>query len=185
MRKGKILTGCLAILLLVSGCSGGTSSEPTDEPKITVSAAPSVEPAKTSLPDEESSQQKTYQKEEKARLSGLEMELLSVEEQAPASNDRLSAGKKYVLCKFRMENKSEKDITVNSQKSFEGFSDGMAVLTDNGRSLDDVVMLDGILKPGGVLEGYVVFKLPEIWRNIEITYIPGEPGKKIIFCYTK
>ena len=100
MRKGKILTGCLAILLLVSGCSGGTSSEPTDEPKITVSAAPSVEPAKTSLPDEESSQQKTYQKEEKARLSGLEMELLSVEEQAPASNDRLSPERNMCFASF-------------------------------------------------------------------------------------
>lgn len=183
MKKRNFLTGCLAALLLISGCSGGTPSEPKDEPKITLSAVPSAEPTETSLPDEELSQ--IYQKEEKARLDGLEMELLSVEEQAPASNDRLSAGKRYVLCKFRAENKTEKDIALNSQKSFEGFSDGMAVLTENGRSLNDITMLDGTLKSGDTLEGYVVFKLPESWRNIEITYLPSEPGKKMVFRYTK
>ena len=90
-----------------------------------------------------------------------------------------------MLCKFRAANKSEKDIAVNSQKSYEGFCDGMAVLPESGHLLEGITMLDGILSPGGMLEGCVIFKLPDSWRNLELTYIPGQPGKKIVFRYAK
>ena len=181
---------CLTGVFLLGGC--GLSSEenitaPSAESTAAVpqTASPEVD-AQPSTPAQSASPQETvYHKEEVAEVAGISVKLLSVEEQTPAADDTLAMGKKYVICKFHLENHTEQEVLVNSQRSFEAFGDGMAVLPEDGKKFLDVDLLDGAVKPGDTLEGSVIFKLPADWKEIELAYIPGIPGQRLTFRYQK
>ena len=184
MKKIFALILILAGVAAVSGCGSKTEQAPEhSEPSAaTVSPVPSPTGAQTA---ENEPEEAIYHLGEEAEIGGVTAELLSVEERDTRQDDILAAGKKYVLCKLRIENHTQQDLAVSGQNSFEGFSDGMAVLTDKAEELEDIEILNGSIGPGETLEGYVVFKLPEDWKEIELTYIPGGAGKKLVFEYQK
>ena len=103
MRNRFLWISCFLIFLFSSGCGVRIQKNPVDEPEETTAAVISSEPVPASEPAKNVSGETVYQKKEKARLDGMEMELLSVTESLPAPSDRLSAGKNMCFANFERQ----------------------------------------------------------------------------------
>ena len=96
-------------------------------------------------------------------------------------------GKKFVLCVFKIQNNSNKDLTISSMVSFEAYLDDSSIncdylgtQTDEGKKYNS---LDGDIASGKKMEGVISYEVPKKWKKLEINVTPNVwSSKKITFA---
>ena len=96
-------------------------------------------------------------------------------------------GKEFVLCVFKIQNNSNKDLTISSMVSFEAYLDNSSIncdylgtQTDEGKKYNS---LDGDIASGKKMEGVISYEVPKKWKNLEINVTPNVwSSKKITFA---
>ena len=96
-------------------------------------------------------------------------------------------GKEFVLCVFKIQNNSNKDLTISSMVSFEAYLDDSSIncdylgtQTDEGKKYNS---LDGDIASGKKMEGVISYEVPKKWKKLEINVTPNVwSSKKITFA---
>ena len=95
-------------------------------------------------------------------------------------------GKEFVLCVFKIENNSDKDISISSIVNFEAYLDDTSInedymgsQTEEGKKYNS---LDGDIASGKKMEGVISYEVPKDWKKLEVNVTPDTwSSKKITF----
>lgn len=95
-------------------------------------------------------------------------------------------GKEFVLCVFKIENNSDKDISISSIVDFEAYLDDTSInedymgsQTEEGKKYNS---LDGDIASGKKMEGVISYEAPKDWKKLEVNVTPDTwSSKKITF----
>ena len=181
-KKG-LLIGIIAIFVLVV---------------IIVSVGGGEEPQKveTGVSNNGGSNVTTQQKEEKtrfvvgetAKLKDVSVTFVGITESNGSTFNEPADGNVFVLFEFDINNESQKEISVSSMLSFEGYCDDYACTFSLGALMEKGTknQLDGTVAPGKKFNGVIGYEVPENWNEMEVQFTPDFfAGKEIVFVATK
>lgn len=120
-------------------------------------------------------------------LNGITVTLVDVFESNGSTYLKPDSGNVFILCEFKIENNSKKDIAVSSLLSFETYVDEYTTnISLSAIGASDKGQLDGTVAAGKKMTGTIGYEAKKNWQEIEIRFTPNFwAGKDIIFTYTK
>ena len=194
-KKRQQPSGCLIALIVVivvvvligiigGGTSGGGASTGTAQTAPSSSTPPAenageeaaeATPAPTAQPEAT-----TYGVGELAEKDGIEVTMLTAEENAGANYMYPNEGNIFVASEFEIVNNSDADIAISSMLCFTAYCDDYAVdQSYTGATLySDKGTLDGTVAPGKRLNGVIVYEVPQDWAKLEIVFTPSAWGDR-------
>lgn len=168
-----IVVVVLVILLAVAGSGSTQDAAPqaTAEPSQPAASSPS----ETDAASQEAQTETTYGVGDTAESDGVEVTLVSAEENAGADYITPADGSVFVALEFEIVNNSQQDISVSSLASFEAYCDDYSVSQSlTGATLyDDKGTLDGSVAAGKRLSGAIVYEVPADWQQLEVAFAPS------------
>jgi hypothetical protein len=164
-KKTKYITlGCVGALiaLMILGCSG-TGNTSSGDAKSTGSSAKSSSAAA-----------KTYGVNQPVTQNGITMTLLSTKESKGSEYNKPADGKVFLLCEFKIENNSSKDLAISSALCFDAYVDDTATSQSISGLMEesDKEQLDGTVAAGKKMDGVIAYEIPKNWKNFEINLNP-------------
>lgn len=168
-----IVVVVLVILLAVAG-SGSTqdaASQATAEPSQSAASSPS----ETDAASQEEQTETTYGVGDTVESDGVEVTLVSAEENTGADYITPADGSVFVALEFEIVNNSQQDISVSSLASFEAYCDDYSVSQSlTGATLyDDKGTLDSSVAAGKRLSGAIVYEVPADRQQLEVAFAPS------------
>ena len=174
---GCLIAVIVAVVLVVLLAIAGGASTQDAAPQATVEPEqPAVsEPSETNAAGQEAQNETTCGVGDRAESDGVEMTLVSKEENTGADYITPADGSVFVALEFEIVNNSQKDITVSSLANFEAYCDDYSVSQSlTGAMLyDDKGTLDGSVAAGKKLSGAIVYEVPADWQQLEVTFAPS------------
>lgn len=168
-----IVVVVLVILLAVAGSGSTQDAAPqaTAEPSQPAASSPS----ETDAASQEAQTETTYGVGDTAESDGVEVTLVSAEENTGADYITPADGSVFVALEFEIVNNSQQDISVSSLASFEAYCDDYSVSQSlTGATLyDDKGTLDGSVAAGKRLSGAIVYEVPADWQQLEVAFAPS------------
>ena len=168
-----IVVVVLVILLAVAGSGSTQDAAPQATGGPSQPAASS--PSETDAASQEEQTETTYGVGDTVESDGVEVTLVSAEENTGADYITPADGSVFVALEFEIVNNSQQDISVSSLASFEAYCDDYSVSQSlTGATLyDDKGTLDGSVATGKRLSGAIVYEVPADWRQLEVTFTPS------------
>ena len=168
-----IVVVVLVILLAVAGSGSTQDAAPqaTAEPSQPAASSPS----ETDAASQEEQTETTYGVGDTVESDGVEVTLVSAEENTGADYITPADGSVFVALEFEIVNNSQQDISVSSLASFEAYCDDYSVSQSlTGATLyDDKGTLDGSVAAGKRLSGAIVYEVPADWQQLEVAFAPS------------
>ena len=168
-----IVVVVLVILLAVAGSGSTQDAAPqaTAEPSQPAASSPS----ETDAASQEEQTETTYGVGDTVESDGVEVTLVSAEENTGADYITPADGSVFVALEFEIVNNSQQDISVSSLASFEAYCDDYSVSQSlTGATLyDDKGTLDGSVATGKRLSGAIVYEVPGDWQQLEVAVAPS------------
>ena len=168
-----IVVVVLVILLAVAGSGSTQDAAPqaTAEPSQPAASSPS----ETDAASQEEQTETTYGVGDTVESDGVEVTLVSAEENTGADYITPADGSVFVALEFEIVNNSQQDISVSSLASFEAYCDDYSVSQSlTGATLyDDKGTLDGSVAAGKRLSGAIVYEVPADWQQLEVAFTPS------------
>ena len=177
-RPGGCLIAVIVVVVLVillaaagSGSTQDAAPQATAEPSQPAASSPS----ETDAASQEEQTETTYGVGDTVESDGVEVTLVSAEENTGADYITPADGSVFVALEFEIVNNSQQDISVSSLASFEAYCDDYSVSQSlTGATLyDDKGTLDGSVAAGKRLSGAIVYEVPADWRQLEVTFTPS------------
>lgn len=168
-----IVVVVLVILLAVAGSGSTQDAAPqaTAEPSQPAASSPS----ETDAASQEEQTETTYGVGDTVESDGVEVTLVSAEENTGADYITPADGSVFVALEFEIVNNSQQDISVSSLASFEAYCDDYSVSQSlTGATLyDDKGTLDSSVAAGKRLSGAIVYEVPADWQQLEVAFAPS------------
>ena len=188
-KKSKIKWIVIAVIavIIIAAIANGGSGESNEVKKVDSENSTKTEAKKDS--SQKTSKEKTiFNVGETAEYKDIQVTLKKVIKSE--GNDMFTKpddGKEFVLCVFKIQNNSNKDLTISSMVSFEAYLDDSSIncdylgtQTDEGKKYNS---LDGDIASGKKMEGVISYEVPKKWKNLEINVTPNVwSSKKITFA---
>lgn len=120
-------------------------------------------------------------------LNGITVTLVDVSESNGSTYLKPESSNVFIICEFKIENNSKKDIAVSSLLSFETYVDEYTTnISLSAIGASDKGQLDGTVAAGKKMNGTIGYEASKNWKEIEIRFTPNFwAGQDIIFTYTK
>ena len=168
-----IVAVVLVVLLAVAG--GASTQDAAPQATVEPEQPAASEPSETNAAGQEAQNETTYGVGDTVESDGVEVTLVSKEENAGADYITPADGSVFVALEFEIVNNSQKDITVSSLASFEAYCDDYSVSQSlTGAMLyDDKGTLDGSVAAGKKLSGAIVYEVPADWQQLEVAFAPS------------
>lgn len=180
-RKKVHIVVALILILALIGVFGAIAGNSDDPQKIgTVSNAPT--PTETS-----SNQEDVFRVGDVVSLNGVNVTLLSVNEDGGNQFLKPNSGNVFVVLEFDIDNQSDSEIAVSSLMSFSAYFDDYSTnISIGAMTTSNKSQLDGSVAAGRKMTGVVGYEVPDDWNKVEIRFTPDFwSGKDIIFEYEK
>lgn len=122
-----------------------------------------------------------------ANLNDIHVTFTSISEGNGKEYMRPKDGNVFIFCEFVIENNSNRDITVSSLVSFDGYVDDYSTnLSLTAVLASDKGQLDGTVAAGKKMTGVIGYEADADWEKVEIRFTPDFwAGKDIKFAYSK
>lgn len=174
----------IGIMLLIAAFGGnGDDDKPqrvtaSNPPSETISAAPTPTPT---------SEDEVFTVGDSVALNDIVVTLVDVSENTGGNYMTPGEGKVFVVCEFRIENNSSKDIAVSSILSFETYVDSYTTNMNLSAMLSsDKPQLDGSIAAGKKMDGVIGYEVDPGWSSIEVRFKPDFwSGNEFLFTYSK
>ena len=169
------------MILALIGVFGAIAGNSDDPQKIgTVSNAPT--PTESS-----SNQEDVFRVGDVVSLNGVNVTLLSVNEDGGNQFLKPNSGNVFVVLEFDIDNQSDSEIAVSSLMSFSAYFDDYSTnISIGAMTTSNKSQLDGSVAAGRKMTGVVGYEVPDDWNKVEIRFTPDFwSGKDIIFEYEK
>lgn len=186
VKIGLILVAAVVGLILVIGIVGAMTSgnsEATPSQAVSQSKADDYsreddKPATNASNVQDSS---IIRVGETTTLNGVEVNFIEVYESTGGDFNTPTEGNVFILFELEITNNTDKELTVSSLMSFDGYCDNYALNASMGASLAwDGTQLDGTIAPGKKLRGAIGYEVPEDWAVVEAVFEPDVwRGEKI------
>lgn len=176
-KKGGKLKWVLIVVvaLIIIGALGSEKDKVKDATPDKGKTAEATTNSVSSKSEESGQAEKTeFQIGEVAEYKDVQVSVLNYEESAGNEWGSPADGKVFVFANIEIANNSDKEISISSMVSFEGYCDDYKLDFSSealmAASVDNRQQLDGSISPNKKLNGYLGFEVPADWSTIEIEY---------------
>lgn len=132
----------------------------------------------------------TYGVGEKAATDDVSATLINVMESSGNKNNKPAKGNVFLLCEFKIENKTSEPLIVSTIMCFSASCDD----TTRELSMDALAVammsskyqLDRGIEPGDKATGVVGYEVPKDWKSLKVAYSPSiMSGDKLTFVVNR
>ena len=187
-KKSKVKWIVIAVvaIIIIAAIANGGSGDSNDVKKVDSKNSTKTE-AKKDTTLETTKEKTSFNVGETAEYKNVQITLKKViTSQGDDMFVKPDDGKEFVLCVFKIQNNSDKDMTISSIISFEAYLDDVSinqdflgVQTKEGKKYNS---LDGDIASGKRMEGVISYEVPNDWKKLEVKVTPDAwSSKKITF----
>ena len=187
-KKSKVKWIVIAVvaIIIIAAIANGGSGDSNDVKKVDSKNSTKTE-AKKDTTLETTKEKTSFNVGETAEYKNVQITLEKViTSQGDDMFVKPDDGKEFVLCVFKIQNNSDKDMAISSIISFEAYLDDVSinqdflgVQTKEGKKYNS---LDGDIASGKRMEGVISYEVPNDWKKLEVKVTPDAwSSKKITF----